>query len=170
MPSRNIFIHNHSALNPFLYADIGAQDAAGTLTIASLFGRGGYDPWEEAARLARLPVASAVASLATMIAGVPSNSRSLPEATAIAERLVALLPGPAASERLSRAHGVLRRPSSLRLPGGLPIGWLATCALGLGVAVVLVFAWLWVVDVSGAGGRNPAAPTMLDPIARDAAP
>ena len=139
MPTPNIFAHSHSALNPFLYADIGPPDGAGALTIASLFGRHGDDPWEEAARLARLPAEAAVASLAAIIAAAPSCPCSLPEASAIAERLVALLPRP---EHLARARRVISGPAPLRLPRRWPLERLATCALALGVVVVLVFAWM----------------------------
>ena len=45
MASPDLFALSHSALNPFLYADISLQDGATTLTIASLFGRCGYDPY-----------------------------------------------------------------------------------------------------------------------------
>jgi hypothetical protein len=139
MASPDLFALSHSALNPFLYADIGPHDGAGTLTIASLFGRRGDDPWEEAARLARLPPHAAVASLAAMIAAAPANACSLPEATAMAERLIALLPAPpTVADRLS---GVRRIPAMPQLPRW-PLGPLATCAVGLAVVVAIAFVWL----------------------------
>jgi hypothetical protein len=155
MASRDIFAHGHSALNPFVYADIGIRDGVGGQTIASLFGRGGYDPWEEAARLARLPAGMAVTSLAAMIANAPASACSLPEATAIAERLVALLPGPVTAVRLVAARHTPRLPR---------FNWLATVAFALGVVVVLAFAWLFVADAFWPGDHA----RLVDPLAREA--
>ncbi len=157
-----MFALSHSALNPFLFADVGTQDGTGELTIASLFGRGGYDPWEEAARLARLPSGAAVASLAAIIAGAPSVLCSLPEATVMAERLVALLPARSAGDVLVRVRRVPLLPSVR-----LPFGWLATVALGLGVAVVLVAAWMLVADAWAPRGSGDHA-RLVDPLAREA--
>ena len=160
MASPDLFAHDRSVLNRFLYADIGPQDGAGSLTVASLFGRGGHDPWAEAARLARLPAAAAVASLAAMIANTPANPCSLPEATATAERLLALLPGAGAGpgERRVRARGIPRR---------WPFSRLATGTMCLGLLVALVFAWLVLVD-----GWKPPGPgddtRLVDPSAREA--
>jgi len=146
MASPDLFAHARSALNPFLYADIGIQDGSGTLTIVSLFGQRGEDPWEAASRLARLPARAAVAALATMIAEMPAHSCSLPEATVIAERLVALLPGPAESRVVAAARQPLSS-SPLRWPllawpiAGLPSGWLAIAAAGLAILVVCVWVW-----------------------------
>ncbi len=162
MPTPNIFAHTRSALNPFVYADIGPPDGAGALTIASLFGRHGDDPWEEAARLARLPAEAAVASLAAIIAAAPSCPCSLPEASATAERLVALLPAPAVGGRLVRARRV-----KLRLPVGWQIDWLAGLAVGLGFVVLIAFGWMLVASALGARGHDDHA-RMVDPSAREA--
>ncbi len=158
MPKPNIFAHGDSGLNAFLYADIGPPDGTGALTIASLFGRHGDDPWEEAARLSRLPVAAAVASLASMIAGTPSSRCSLPEAMAIAERLVALLPRPATGGRLVRAPR--------RLPVRWQIDWLAGLAAGLGFVVLIAFAWLLIASALGAHGPEDHD-RMVDPTTRE---
>lgn len=148
MASPDLFALPHSALNRFLYADIGGADGTSTMTIVSLFGQRGDDPWDEAARLARLPAGAAVARLAAMIAEAPGYPRSLPEATVIAERLVTLLPQPA--ER--------HRPVAQRWPSGgwtfqegWPLDGLTTCAAGLAVLVALVWVWLTLANVLGAG-------------------
>jgi hypothetical protein len=159
MASPDLFALSHSALNPFLYADISLQDGATTLTIASLFGRCGYDPWEEAARLARLPVSAAIASLAAMIEGVPTGRCSMQEATAMADRLVALLPRP--------TRGV-RAANQRRLPAW-PFGALASCAFGLGVLVALVFAWMVVADAWRPQGVQGGTAT-ADPVAQERSP
>jgi hypothetical protein len=63
-----------------------------TLSLISVFARLGNDPWLEAGRLARLPKAEATESLARIIASMPSSVWPLQAATAIATRLIALLP------------------------------------------------------------------------------
>jgi hypothetical protein len=160
MASPDLFALSHSALNPFLYADISLQGGATTLTIASLFGRCGYDPWEEAARLARLPAGAAIASLAAMIEGVPMSLCSRQEATAMADRLVALLPRPA---RVTRVAGKSLMP---RIPPW-PLGTLASFAAGLGVAVAVIIVWMAVTDglrpQSGTGATDPAVTQETSP-------
>ncbi len=162
MASRDAFALSHSAFNPFLYADIGPVDAAGALTVASLFGRNGHDPWAEAARLARLPTGAAVASLAAMITDAPPNAWSLPEATLIAEGLLMLLPSRGTGERPARAPSIPR----LKL-ARWPLGPLATFAVGLAILVAVVFAWMVVTDSWRPHGPEDGT-HMSDPIAREA--
>lgn len=160
MATPDLFAHSRSSLNPFLYANVGIEDGAGAQTIASLFGRTGCDPWEEAARLSHLPVRAAVASLAAMIAGAPSCPRTLPEATRLAETLVALLPGPASAGLRAQA-----RPMPKRLPpllsgrsflSGLPFlaGRKIDWVLVLGLLLALAVAWSVVADAFGPRGAD----------------
>ena len=168
MASTDLYALSNSTLNRFLYADIGPLDGAGTLTVASLFGRIGHDPWAEAARLARLPVGAAVASLADMIAGALPPPCSLPEATAMAENLVALLPGAGAGPRPARVRPIprLNPIPSLKLPRW-PFAPLASFTIGLALLVALVSVWML-----AAGASRPPAPqdgtSMADPSAREA--
>jgi hypothetical protein len=81
-----------SDLNPFLFADVGTEANGTTLSVLSVFGRLGADPWAEADRMALLPKAVAADSLASMIANMPHSLWPLPEALAIAVRLIGLLP------------------------------------------------------------------------------
>lgn len=82
----------------FLYADICVQPNGMPLTVLSLLGRLGIDPWAEAQRLAALPSNLAVSALCRSITTALSDprTRSAPcaqsEARAIAVRLVSLLP------------------------------------------------------------------------------
>jgi hypothetical protein len=163
--SPDLFALSHSVLNRFLYADIGVPDGTGTLTIISLFGQRGDDPWEVAARLARLPARAAVATLAAMIAEAPTHPCSLPEATALAERLVALLPGPSESHRPAAARQAFHPPSLSWPLRRWPLGGLATCAAGLAVLVALVFVWLTLADALGPRGTEPG-PFVADPPAQ----
>jgi hypothetical protein len=81
-----------SDLNQFLFADIGTEANGTTLSVLSVFARRGSDPWTEAGRLAGLPKAEATDSLARMIAGMPNSLWALPDAAAIAVRLIGMLP------------------------------------------------------------------------------
>jgi hypothetical protein len=65
-----------------------------TLSVLSTLARLGKDPWQEAGRLALMPKTAAGDALARMITAIPTSLWSLSDATAIAVRLVALLPSP----------------------------------------------------------------------------
>lgn len=90
----------HSALNGFLFADVGVEASGMSLSVLSTLARVGVDPWQEAGRLARLPRSAAVDALARIIASMPASLWPLPDATEIAARLVALLP--AGGERVAQ--------------------------------------------------------------------
>jgi hypothetical protein len=81
-----------SDLNQFLFADIGTEANGSTLSVLSVFARRGSDPWTEAGRLAGLSKAEATDSLARMIANMPNSLWPLPDAVAIAARLIGMLP------------------------------------------------------------------------------
>ena len=81
----------HSQYNDFLFASIG-EEKTGTLTVLSALTRLGFDPWQEAARLADMPRNAAIQSFAATIAGLPRGDWTASDTTAIAARLVAWLP------------------------------------------------------------------------------
>ena len=81
----------HSQYNDFLFASIG-EEKTGTLTVLSALTRLGFDPWQEAARLADMPRKTAIQSFAVTIAGLPRGDWTASDTTAIAARLVAWLP------------------------------------------------------------------------------
>jgi len=73
------------------------------LSVLSALARLGVDPWQEAAKLARLPLETAARQLTALIAALPAEpSRPLDPAT-IAVRLIALLPRSASPPSLPRA-------------------------------------------------------------------
>ena len=78
-------------LNGFLHSAVGTERNGMELSVLSLLARSGKDPWAEAARLARMPSATAAESLADVIAGVPGDDWSRAEALVIAQHLVTLL-------------------------------------------------------------------------------
>jgi hypothetical protein len=106
VPTPDTTALQRSDLNKFLFADIGTEANGMTLSVLSVFARQGNDPWSEAGRLATLPRAAAAESLARMIAGMPMSLWPLPDALAIAVRLIGLLPVRPAG--LIRATGISR--------------------------------------------------------------
>lgn len=109
MASTDAYALSRSDLNGFLFAEIGVEASGMTLSVLSTFARLGMDPWQEAGRLATLPRTAAVDGLARIIAAMPASLWSLPDATAIAARLVALLP--------ARGGGPSIAPSAGPAPG-----------------------------------------------------
>ena len=92
MPSSDAFAFQQSGLNEFLFAPVGTEANGMTLSLVSVFARLGNDPWLEAGRLAKLPKSEATESLARSITSMPTSLWPLQAATAIAARLIALLP------------------------------------------------------------------------------
>lgn len=86
------FSLRHSDLSALLFAEVGDERNGMALTVVSTIARMGRDPWEEASRLATLPKASATSQLAQIIHDVPTRNWGPAEASAIASRLVQLLP------------------------------------------------------------------------------
>jgi hypothetical protein len=78
----------------FLLALIGEDGSATQLSVLSALARLHVDPWEEAARLARLPREMAARKLASLLAALPVGPSGRPDPGTLAARLVALLPSP----------------------------------------------------------------------------
>ena len=93
MTEHDAFALGRSDLNGFLFAEIGIEDSGMPLSVISALARMGLDPWQEAGRLAGLPRTVATDGLARLIAAMPASPWPMPDATPIAARLVALLPG-----------------------------------------------------------------------------
>ena len=74
----------------FLFSPIGEERNGSTLSVVSALARSDVDPWQEAAKLARLPRSTATERLAAMIGALP-DATSFDSGT-IAARLIALLP------------------------------------------------------------------------------
>jgi hypothetical protein len=86
--------------NDFLFAPIGEDRNKTLLSVLSALARLDLDPWQEAAKLARLPVEAATQRLASLIAKLPEGSSADGDSATIAARLILLLPrrsGPDAS-------------------------------------------------------------------------
>jgi hypothetical protein len=121
-----------SDLNAFLFSDVGQERSGMTMSVVSLIARMGADPWREAGRLAGLPQDAAREWLAQTIASTPSSTWSLPDATVIATRLVALLPSRTA-ERIIPVPAAWRD----RLPVQKVLVPLGFAALGAAIVIAL---------------------------------
>jgi hypothetical protein len=136
MPDTDVFRLRKSNLNAFLFADVGAESNGMPLSVVSMLGRLGGDPWATANRLAGQPRDAAVLELAEIITGAARAERSNAEIMAIATRLASLLPGTGSfSSRAPRA-------ASTGTPSSAPSRWsgsaLAMLLLALAAAVLIL--------------------------------
>ena len=81
-----------SEFDDFLFAPIGEERNGMPLSVVSALARSDVDPWQEAAKLARLPVEAATQRLALLIAALPEASGPRWDPGTIAARLIGLLP------------------------------------------------------------------------------
>ncbi len=79
----------------FLFASIGEDQAGCCSAWSRRWQELDVDPWQEAAKLARLPVEAATQRLASLIAALPEAQRPRWDPMTIARRLIGLLPRPA---------------------------------------------------------------------------
>ena len=129
MPNiHSLFLFEHE-FDDFLFASIGEEENGMALSVMSAFARRNVDPWEEAARLSRLPRNVATRELCAIIAELPPGaSRASPRS--IAERLMAPLPfsaGSGGSSGTAPGRAALTRRQTVR------------------TAVVLLFLLVWMV-------------------------
>jgi hypothetical protein len=82
----------NSEFNDFLFTPICEETNGMPLSILSALARLDMDPWQEAARLTRLPQELAARSLSLMIGELSGRRWSPSESEVIAARLVQLLP------------------------------------------------------------------------------
>jgi hypothetical protein len=80
-----------SEFDDFLYAQI-AEESNGMLSMLSALARRNVDPWDEAARLARLPREAATRFVTNLISDLPEGPTKRVDPGPVAERLIALLP------------------------------------------------------------------------------
>jgi hypothetical protein len=92
MSLRSEYSLGHSEFNDFLFAFVGEEKSGLQLTVLSALARLGFDPWEEAARLSKLPQESATSALTETIAGLPEGDWKASDSRSIAVRLLDRLP------------------------------------------------------------------------------
>jgi hypothetical protein len=115
----------------FLFARID-ENGETPLSVLSVLARLGIDPWEEAARLARLPRAAAATRLASSIAAISGATSGHLDAGIVSDRLISLLPSPHAVATLPRkatVHAIGRSSFTL---------WAIVMAAILALQVILV--------------------------------
>jgi hypothetical protein len=76
----------------FLFAQIGEDENAMPFSVLSALARQDIDPWQEAAKLARLPRKIAAERLASLISAPPGGLAAHLDAAVVATRLIAFLP------------------------------------------------------------------------------
>jgi len=141
-----------SEFDQFLYAPITAERSGTWLIVLSALTRLNLAPGDEAARLARLPRATATSYLTTLIAALPEGPAAPIDPGALAERLIALLPRRLASKGLSPATQPVSGFSLNRRP---LIGPLAVYLLLM--LLLLVNQWLTERASQAAARARPAA-------------
>jgi hypothetical protein len=100
------FSHFDSEFDDFLFASIGEDGNGMLLSVLSALARLDVDPWQEAAKLARLPWNTATQRLASLIAVLPDGPSAHRDPGTIAVRLITLLPR-------RRSSYLASRPTSL---------------------------------------------------------
>ena len=132
MPNmHSLFLFEHK-FDEFLFTPIGEEENGTVLNVMSAFARRNVDPWEEAARLSRLPRDVATRELCAMVAELPSSANCA-SPRAIAERLMSPLPfsaGLGGSLGTAPGRGALTRRETAR------------------TAVALLFFLVWIVFVT----------------------
>lgn len=78
--------------NEFLFAPIGEDRSGMLVSVLSALARQDVDPWQEAAKLAQLPVETATQRLASLIGSLSDPGSFYLDSPKIAARLIALLP------------------------------------------------------------------------------
>jgi len=92
MALRPAYLRMNVEFDDFLFALVGEERNGMPLSLMSALTRLDLDPWEQAAQLSSLAASEAVRRLASLIAQLPAGRWELKDASAIAARLILLLP------------------------------------------------------------------------------
>jgi hypothetical protein len=136
-----------SEFDDFLFAPIGVDGKGMLLSVLSALARLEVDPWQEAAKLARLPGPTAIQRLASLIGALPHDPSMPNDAGTIAVRLVALLPG--------------RDGSKVRSPGTMP-GTAVTIDLQAVMCMIISMAFMALALGSQYMAASRQPPAQLD--------
>ncbi|HEY7243414.1 MAG TPA: hypothetical protein VH678_05970 [Xanthobacteraceae bacterium] len=129
-----------SEYNDFLFATIGEERNETPLSVLSALTRLDVDPWQEAARLARLPKNQAIRDISSAIGSLPGDQWTASETSRIAARLVELLPSPKESASFLLPGDRIER----RIVLGLTLMW-------------IIFASAWIAFVVRTSSPNHPA-------------
>ena len=120
-----------SRFNPFLSAPVWQSGDEMPVSVLSALARLDLDAWGEASDLAQLPVERAIERLSSLIGRLPVGAAARLDSTAVAARLVALLPRGAASPPIAPPLARV----TLALAGGL-IGMLISTTIMLSLNII----------------------------------
>jgi len=84
-------LNSKSEFDNFLFAPVGEDKKGTVVSVLTAFARLDFDPWLEAADLARLPKDAATTRLSAIIATLPGISPPISDPDTLAARLIALL-------------------------------------------------------------------------------
>jgi hypothetical protein len=102
-----------SEFDGFLYEPICEDRNGMRLSVLSALARLGVDPWQEAAKIARLPADTATQRLTSLLSALPDKPSDHFDSRAVAARLIPLLPrqaGPGTSAHaISPGSGTMSR-------------------------------------------------------------
>jgi hypothetical protein len=133
MPTSTTVTYLTRQFDDFLFARIDEGSDATPLSVLSMLARLDVDPWEEAAKLARLPRAAAAKRLVDFIAATPGAPSAYLNAKAVCDRLLNLLPPPVSAGILPHrnygVHAIKRSPFST---------WLVVIAVILGISLIVM--------------------------------
>jgi hypothetical protein len=116
----------------FLFAQV-TEGSEAPLSVLSMLARLDIDPWDEAAKLARLPRTAAAKRLSDFITATLGASSPYLNAAKVSERLTDLLPATVSSggrTRQGAAAGVFKE--------AWPVTWLVVVALVFAIVLMLL--------------------------------
>ena len=128
----------------FLFATVGDEIDGMPLSTISMLTRLGFDPWQEAGRLASMVKQEAIGQLTLIIARLPGTNWVDERRTEIAGNLINLLPHRAERENATGSRlPCYRRPGywTARLNRAKP--WLVTLIFAAAVLITLVAQQSW---------------------------
>lgn len=146
-----------SEFDNFLFASIGESKNGMLLSVLSVLARLDLDPWQEAAKLARLPEKAASQRLTVLIAELPDASSAPLDAETIAARLVALLPH----------QTVTTFPIREALLGGSAAPKSRTITYVIVMILALGAQWIAASHQAPAGIKNTHAPATSTALAKE---
>jgi hypothetical protein len=115
----------------FLFAHVNEGSEAAPLSVLSMLARLDIDPWDEAAKLARLPRTVAARRLVDFIAATPGASSPYRNDATVSQRLIELLPAPIITASMAPQGVVLGVLKKFRAST-----WLAVIAVVLVIVLI----------------------------------
>jgi len=116
MAKTDVFALTQSAMNPFLFSDIGLDTRGSPVTVLSTLARLGEDPWAQALMWDKLPKPAVVGFLLSRMRQMPLSVQALNDADTTATRIVQRLPGQGGQTSAAPVPTVTATATSNTLP------------------------------------------------------